>query len=72
MSANKKDFHGLTVKEAILEFYSIVGNLSFSDDNLFELITGQGPVQDSLIKEIVKLDLNYFVPSYNLGKIIII
>jgi len=70
MKYPNKDFHGLTVEEAVGEFHSFISPYLLSERETWcSIVTGQGPLQKALLEEIDSLDLTYNIKSVNLGEI---
>ena len=67
------DLHGLSHKEAIQKAEMTLIGASFDKAMVVEIITGKSKqMQDKIIKEVIDVyKFSYYIPSYNLGMIIV-
>jgi len=66
------DLHGLNHKEAVTKTEDAVLSASLQTGFTFEIITGNSPrLQNKVRKMLEEHDFHYFIPSHNLGTIIV-
>ena len=77
MTKNKihKDYHGLTVQEALDDFSSLLMKHDYKTPMVAEVITGHGKIKDALVKYLGEvepgLNITWAVPMFNSGLIIV-
>lgn len=66
------DLHGLPHEEAIIKTEDAVLSASLQVGYTFEIITGNSSLlQNKIINMLEKYNFDYYIPSYNLGTIIV-
>jgi hypothetical protein len=70
---HKIDLHGMSHKEAISKTETLLIGASFDKAMVVEIITGKSKtLQDKIITELLDLyKFDYYIPSYNIGIIIV-